>query len=119
MAITLNTLSYNQDSWVNKDRLVYVGPSNTFQVKDTLTLGRTTPTASATYSGNARYQVKRVKSLTLTGALSTKADAIVDVSISIPVGAANADIDALLDDVGDWLASADGKTMVKTFDITW
>lgn len=117
MSVTLNTLAYSQDSFQTPNRVLYAGPSNTFQVKDHLVLSRTAPKPSGTFLGMARAQVKRVKTLTLDTGL--KADAIITVDIAIPVGAANADIDALRDDVGDFMISADAGSLIKNHDLTY
>lgn len=116
MAITINTLAYNQDSQPTSDKVVYSGPSNNFSVKDLLTLGRTPPKPTSTFAGVARSLIKRTKTLTLAD--STKADAIVELSVSLPVGAADADIDALVDDVADFAISAAGKDVIRKHDLT-
>lgn len=100
MAITLNTLAYNQDAFVNPNKVQYTGPANTFTTKDVLSLGRVIPKPTKTFAGVAKAEVKRTKTVTLTD--GSKADAIVTLSCSLPVGMAKADADALRDDVGDF-----------------
>lgn len=117
MSITLNTVAYGQDVPLSPNKVPYVGPDNSYTAKDLLTLGRTAPKPTSTYAGNARYEVKRTKTVTLAD--STTADIIVTTSFSIPVGAADADIDSLRDDVGDFLISADCGSLVKNGDLTY
>jgi len=117
MAITLNTLAYEQDTFESANRVKYVGPANSFTIKDTLTLGRTLPKATATFSGVARSNAKRVKTLTLPD--GSKHDAIISVDVSLPVGAVDADVDALRDDVGDFLISATAGLLIKKHDLTF
>lgn len=117
MTITLNTLAYNQDAFVSPNKVSYVGPSNTFSAKDQLILGRVAPKPTATFDGVARSSVKRVKTVTL--ASGAKADAIVEVSASLPVGMTQADVNSLRDDVGDFLISADAGTLLWNHDLTY
>lgn len=117
MAITLNTLAYSQDSFVTGNKVKYVGPDNTFSVKDLLTLGRTEPKSTSTFAGVARAEAKRTKTVTLAD--GSEADAIVTISCSLPVGMAKADADALRDDVGDFAISADAETLFWNHDLTY
>lgn len=104
MAITLNTLVYNQDSYATPNRVVYVGPSNTFSVKDVLSLARTAPKPTATFAGVAKAEVKRTKTVTLSD--GTKHDAILTGTCSLPVGMSKTDADALRADLGAALSGA-------------
>lgn len=109
MAITLNTLAYSQDSFVSPNKVLYVGPSNTFAVKDQLTLGRTAPRATKENAGWSKAEAVRTKTVTLAD--GSKADAIVKVNCSLPVGMAKADADSLRDDVGDLAIAAYGENL--------
>lgn len=115
MAITLNTLSYNQDAFVTPNKLKYVGPDSTFSVKDEITLGRTAPKPTPTFAGVARSEVKRVKTVTLAN--GSTADAIVTLLTSLPVGMAQADAEALIDDVGDFAITADMSNLAWKHDL--
>lgn len=117
MAITLNTLAYNQDAAISANKVPYNGPSNTFAVKDILVLGRTPPKPTPTFAGVARTSTKRVKTATMPD--GSKADGIIEVITSFPVGFPDATIDGMRDDVGDFLISADGGTLIKGHDITY
>jgi len=117
MSITLNTLAYSQDSFVSKDKVQYTGPAHTFSVKDLLTLSRTLPKPDKTFAGVARAEAKRTKTVTLAD--GSKADAIVTITCSLPVGMAQADADALRDDVGDFAISAAAGTLFWSHDLTY
>jgi len=116
MTITLNTLAYSQDASVTRDKVEYTGPSNTFAIKDKLSLARVAPKPTLTFDGVARAEVKRTKTVTLANGKT--ADAIVTATVSFPVGMAKADADALRDDVGDFLIGANGDSLMWAHDIT-
>jgi hypothetical protein len=111
MSITLNTLAYSQDTAPNPERMNYVGSSNTYTTRDELSLARTQPKPNGDYRGNARFEVRRTKTLTLDD--DKMSDCVVKVQVSVPVGAAIADVMALVDDVGDFLISSDAQTLVE------
>jgi hypothetical protein len=77
-------------------------------------LKRTAPKPTDVFSGLSRTSCKATRTLTLTGAKTTTGNAILEIAISVPVGAASADVDTLLNDFGAFLASASFKTHVKT-----
>lgn len=76
-------------------------------------MGRIRAKLTSLFSGVTRSSGKLTRTLTLTGALTPTADAILEVKTSVPVGAASADIDAILNDMGAFLASATYKDVVK------
>lgn len=117
MALTINTLAYNQDSFLSQDKVQYTGPSHTFQDKDTLVLGRTAPKPTSTFAGMARSLIKRVKTVTLAD--GSRVDAMITTETAFPVGAADAIIDGMRDDMGDFLISADAGNLIKKHDITY
>jgi hypothetical protein len=117
MSITLNTVVFDYDSQPTPNKCLYVSGDNTFSSKDQLALGRTSPKPTATYAGNARSEVKRTKTVTLAD--GSEADAIVTVSVSLPVGISSSDAAALCDDVGDFLISGDALTLVYNHDINY
>jgi len=114
MAITLNTKSYSAFR-TQADSNMLAGPANTATVKDTLTLRRQFPKPTKDSSGVSRPGIKIVKTLTLADA--TKKDMIIDISSSVPVGAADADVLAVLDDVADTLDLQDAKDLFTKLDI--
>jgi len=118
MAITVNTKVYNADAASSGNSIPYVGPASTLSVKDRIDLYRTFPKGNAVYSGNGRSRVKMTRTLPLTAAKTTSSDAIVDIHVSIPVGAAAADVDTLITDSAAALAQAWAKLLAKNLTIT-
>lgn len=113
MSLTVNASTYNADS-VGPNLVKYAGPDHDFTTKDVLSLGRTAAKPTSLFSGVVRSDGKLTRTLALTGALTATGDAILEIKTSIPVGASSTDIDALLNDMGAFLASASYKTIVKT-----
>lgn len=118
MSLSVNAKTYNADS-VGPNLVGYAGPLHTSTVKDKLNLGRTNAKPTSLFSGVTRTDAKLTRTLTLTGALTPTGDGILDIRTSMPVGAAAADIDAFLDDLGAFLASATYKDFVKKLAINW
>jgi hypothetical protein len=113
MSLTINAKTYNADSF-QQNAVGYIGPLKTVSVQDACILRRTAPKETAVFSGVGRTSAKATRTLTLTGAKTLTGDAILEVSVSIPVGYASADVDTLLNDMGAFLASASFKTHVKS-----
>jgi len=109
MSITLNTKTYSFDTFVNPSKARYVGPAQTSVIKDQIFMAKTEPKVLDA-TGTARAQVKVVKTV-LIG--TTYRDIIFDCSIAIPVGAANADVDSVRDDIGDLLISATAQNLAN------
>jgi hypothetical protein len=118
MSLTFNTKTYSPDSY-QQNAVGYIGAAKTVSVKDDLSLKRTAPKATSVFSGVGRSTAKLTRTLTLTGALTTSGDAIVEINVSVPVGYASADVDALLNDTGALLSGADFKTLVKSQKFTY
>jgi len=118
MSIVFNTKTYTADSY-QKDQVGYIGAAKTVTVKDDFRMLRTAPKPVATFSGLGRTSVKLTRTFTLTGALTPTGDAIIEVSVAVPVGYASADVDALLNDVGALVSGADMKSHVKTQKISY
>lgn len=108
----LNTRTYTVDR-TNPDSVKYVGPANTLSVSDTFEQKRVYPKPTATFAGVARPTAKRVKTVVLNGDAASVADAIINISGSMPVGMADADIDALLADGAAYLGSPEAKALFK------
>lgn len=117
MSLTINSKTFTADSF-QKDAVGYVGTLKTVSVKDDVKLARTAPKPTPTFSGVGRTQAKLTRTLTLTGALNPTWDGIVTIDVVVPVGYAGADVDALLDDMGSFLASAAFKLHVKSQQIS-
>jgi len=115
MTITVNTKAYAFDTNVTPDVGRHTGPANTYEIKDYVDLKRTAPKPNGTFRGVARASAKFVKTVTLDD--STKADAIVEATFSIPVGMSKANIDSIRDDLGDLLISTNGHDLVYKQDI--
>jgi len=118
MALIFNLKTYNADSF-QKDQVGYIGALKSVTVKDDLKLLRTAPKPTAQFSGLGRTTAKLSRTFTLTGALTPTGDAIIEVSVAVPVGFAAGDVDALLNDVGALVSGLDMKTHVKSQKISY
>jgi hypothetical protein len=118
MSLTWNTKVFTADQY-GVNAVGYVGTTKTLSVKDDLLLKRTAPKPTASFSGVGRISAKLTRTLTITGALTPTGDAICEINVSIPVGFAGADVDALLNDMGAGLSSSEFKTLVKNAKIAY
>lgn len=118
MSLTINAKTYTADAYASNS-VGYIGALKTVSAKDDVSLRRTAPKATDTFSGVGRTSAKLTRTLTLTGAKTLMGDAILDISVSVPVGYTAADVDSLLNDMGAFLASASFKTHVKSQQITF
>lgn len=112
MSLTVNAKTYTADAFAATS-VGYIGTAHTVSVKDDIRLSRVVPKPTSTFSGVGRTSAKITRTLTLTGALTPTWDAILDIQVTMPVGAASGDVDTLLNDFGAFLASASFKTHVK------
>lgn len=113
MSLTVNAKTYTGDSY-SANAVGYAGPAKTLTTKDDLRVARVLAKPTSVFSGVARQSFKLTRTHTLTGALTTVGDSISEMSFSIPVGTAGADVDTICADLGAFIASAAFKTMVKT-----
>lgn len=118
MALTINAKTYGADSF-GANAVGYFGPAHTASVKDDVRLSRVFAKPTSVFSGVGRTSAKITRTVTLTGALTTTWDAILDIQVTIPVGMASADVDTLLNDMGACLASASFKTHVKGLQVSF
>lgn len=118
MSLTFNTKTYTADSF-QKDQVGYNGPANTSSVKDILALRRTAAKPTAVFSGVFRANAKLTRTHTLTGALTTSGDSITEINVSLPVGRSDADVDAISNDIGAYVASADFKSFLKNAKVSF
>lgn len=118
MSLSINTKTYASDSF-QQNQVGYIGVLKTVSVKDDVILKRTAPKSTDTFSGVGRTSAKMTRTLTLTGAKTLAGDALVEINVSVPVGYASADVDALLNDMGAFLASATFKSHVKSQQINF
>lgn len=100
MAITVNTKAYNHNG-NTADQATYTGPANTLTTKDMLILKTTAPKPTKDFDGVARRNAKFTRTVTLANGKT--AEAKMEVISSLPVGMAEADVDSLRDDTGDFL----------------
>lgn len=114
MSITLNTRVFEKDR-EQPDSNTFAGPDHTFSNKDIFTLSRVYPVAGGGTLGVARPSAK----FTRTVAVGTDVykDAILGTTGSLPVGMTDQAVEDLADDMSAWLASADGKTFLKSLRI--
>jgi hypothetical protein len=118
MALTVNAKTYTGDGY-SSNAVTYVGPAHTVSIADDIRMGRTAPKPTSVFSGVGRTSAKITRTFTLTGVLTPSAQAILEISVSVPVGAASADIDSILNDMGTFLGSATFKTHVKGLQIAF
>jgi len=118
MSLSVNAKTYALDS-STANAVSYAGPIHTLSAKDLVKLSRVAAKPTAVLSGVSRTEAKMTRTLTLTGALTPAHDAIGTFSMSVPVGAAAADIDSILNDMGAYVASAAFKTHVKSQQINF
>lgn len=114
MTITVNTKAYNHDATVDANTNRYTGPNHTISADDLLQLRRSKSSPSATSPGFAKASAKFTRTVTIG---TDKFTAIAEGSFSIPIGMAEADVDALRDDLGDLLVSSNGDDLVWKHDI--
>lgn len=118
MPLTINAKTYTADSFAT-DSVGYIGAGKTTSVKDDVVLRRLAIKPTSVFSGVSRTFAKLTRTLTLTGALTPNSDAYVNIEVMVPVGYAAADVDALLNDMGAYLASASFKTLVKARQVSY
>lgn len=118
MSLTVNAKTYTADSF-QQNAVGYIGASKTVSVKDDIALRRTAPKPTDVFSGVGRTSAKLTRTLTLTGAKTLASDAIGEFSVSVPVGYASGDVDAILNDMGAFIASASFKAHVKSQQIAF
>jgi len=119
MSLVFNTKTYTADAATGPNSIPYVGPTATLAVKDRLDVSRVPPKGNSVYSGNARSRFKLTRTQTLTGAKTTSADSIFDISASIPVGTADAAIDTACADLGALVVTTAFKDALKKQQISF
>jgi len=118
MPLSPGAATFTADSY-QKDSVEYIGVLKTNSVKDNITLRRTAPKPTPVFSGVARSGLKFVRTLTLTGALTPTADAIFDLSVSLPVGAAPADLATIIALFAAMVGEADFATLATSGKIAY
>lgn len=103
---------------VQADVVQYNGPAHTVSNKDLLGLKRTLPTISgANDRGVIKSASKLTRTLVINAETGQKRDAIVTIETSFPVGALDADIDAVMADAALLAGAAYVKGLAKSGDI--
>lgn len=118
MALTINTKTYNADSF-GQTAIGYVGPAKTASSKDDLSLRRTAPKPTNAFSGVSRILAKLTRTHTLTSAKTPTWDSVTNVDVSLPVGVASADVDAICNDLASFIGSTAFKDSLKTQKISF
>lgn len=118
MPLTFNSKTYTADQF-GVDVVGYKGAAATLSVRDDLGVSRVPAKPTTTFSGVGRTQAKLTRTLTLNGALTPTGLAIITVGLSVPVGAAGADVDALCTDFGALVSHADFKLIAKNLKISF
>lgn len=113
MPLTINAKSYVADGFTS-DAVHFQGPAQTTTVVDGVIQKRYAPKPTPSSSGKSRYLFKLNRSFTLTGAKETVGAGAVELVVTVPVGISDADRDAMLTDVGTYIATAAFKAAVKT-----
>lgn len=114
MTITANTKDYEYDTHLSPDRVRYTGTGETLSAKDRVDFGRTRPKATADYPGNARSQVKLVR--TGTDGTNPVGDMIADLKFQIPATVQSSEIDTLVADIAAFAAHAVTLALAKNLD---
>ncbi len=116
MTITINTKPYNLDASVDVNQNQFTGPNHTLSTSDLLVLkrARSNPSVAAGHNGYARFTLKFQRNVTVNSVPLLMTG---EASFSIPVGATEAEVDALRDDLGDLLISSNGDDAVWKLDI--
>lgn len=117
-SITINTKTYNQDTQLSPDIMLYAGPGKTFAKKDDLVLKRQAPKPTSTFGGVARAELKLTRTLDTTGVPNSTGDAIIGCYSSFPVGAAGGDLTAIRTDAAELVLSNVGAALFDSHDIT-
>lgn len=112
MSLTVNAKTYANDVSRSPDSFRYLGPVHDGDSNDTIDLYRTAAKPTATYSGNTRSRAKLTRAV--TDGTAQIGDMILDVSVSVPVGAVSAQVDSVINDLAAWLATTAAKNLIKS-----
>jgi len=115
MPLSVNTLAYANDTSRSPDSFRYLGPANTFSVKDWLDVWRKAPIATADSAGKARSMGKLTR--TMTDGTDPVGDGILKLESSIPADAARSEQEAMIDDFATWLLTAEAKDVLLDHEI--
>jgi hypothetical protein len=117
MALTINLGTYDQDTPQSSNWYRYLGPNHDLKLSDYADVKRVYAKPTADFAGQAKSEVKLTRSLTDGVASEPVGKGIISISTSFPVDAASAEIDAAIDDLAAFMATATFKDIVKKQDI--
>jgi len=113
MSLTVNALSYAQDTQVTPDVQKYTGPAHSMSSLDTMTLKRSAPKPTSDHSGYAKAEAKLTRGMTDGGTPATGVgNGILSVPISIPVDADRTEAETMINDLATWLLTAEAKSVL-------
>lgn len=112
MSLTLSAKTYDNDVARGTDSYRYLGPSHTSSFRDMVDLYRTA--APSVDNGTAKSKARAKLSRSATdGTDQLATDIIFDCNMSIPEGAATAEIDAVIDELVAFMGTSAFKDLVK------
>lgn len=117
MSLTINTKTYSNEPDRGPDSTRYSGPSHTLTASDYADLHRTHPKKTASSLGKGKASFKITRSMT-DGTVQLEMPGIITATSSLPVGFADAEADALIDDFVSWLGTVEAKALFKNLDVT-
>jgi hypothetical protein len=110
MALTINTKSYTNDSQRTVDIIRYVGPDHDGSANDYCDLKRTLPKPTTTSDGKSKGSIKMTR--LLSDGTDPLGDAIIETSISYPVGADSTELAALITDHSVYVATTSASDLL-------
>jgi hypothetical protein len=105
MALTVNTVSYDQDGSTGLDHQRYSSATHTADNNDYIDCKRSKSKPTADFAGVTRGSFKITR--TTTDGSVDLGNGILEISVSFPVGSQASEMQAFLDDAGSWLATAE------------
>lgn len=116
MALTVNAKTYDKDTERTPDIVRYTGPAATLSSKDQLDAARVPPKSTEVGVGRGKARIKITRAL--TDGTDPVGDGIIEVHVSLPVGAAAAEMQALVTDLGTFMLTATADEILIDQDIT-
>jgi hypothetical protein len=115
MSLTLDAKTYVNDVPRTSDIMRYHGPGHTLSSNDYVDLSRTAAKPTADYAGKGRSRIKLTRAA--TDGTDPVGDIIIDIAVSIPVGAQSSEQDSAINDAFAYASSAAALALFKTHDI--
>lgn len=111
MSLVFAAKTYVQDVARGPDILRYLGPAHTLSANDYVDLTRIAPKPTSDYAGKGRSRLKLTRGS--TDGTARLGDVIVDLTISIPVGTQESEMDAVLADLASFLGTANAESFFQ------